>query len=144
MAGVTRLTGTPNVREYTMQSASPAVAVGDLVKLNEGTLVIANAGYILGIMLDKDPSSTTTKVKVDTIVADDSTFGIKCGSTTAADSVGEEFAITFTTTALTAAEGSGDLILTDNDGRDAVGTSGGRLIVRFKPGSLQAHTPAAS
>ncbi len=143
MAGVERLTGSPNIREYTCTSATASFALNDLVKLDSsGTLVIATTGNILGIAKTKDPASLTTKVLVDVIYPDNSRFALRYKAAETAVSLGGEAAtLTFTTTAITADDGgTTDVVIQEVDTREAVGTSGGLLIVTFKPAVLQAVT----
>ena len=147
MAGVKRISGSPNIRgDYTMASATPSVAQGDLVKLDgSGLVVIATAASILGIMRSADPSSTSTKVLIDVIVPDHSEFVIKYKASATAAALKTDYAgLTFTTTAITVDDtASGDVVIQDLDPRDAVGTSGGRLICRFIPSALQSVTGQA-
>jgi hypothetical protein len=140
MAGIKRISGSPNIQEFTMASATPAVVQGDLVKIDgNGLVALASTGVIGGIMKSKDPSSTTTKVLVDVILTDNSEFVIPYkASTTAQTIVGDYAAITFTSNTLSVDDSSdGDVIIQRLDPRDAVGTTSGRVIVRFKPASLQ-------
>lgn len=141
MAGpVRRVTGNPNIREYTMYSATKSVAPGDLVKADaNGLLVIATDGAVLGIMKSADPGSTTTKVLVDVIIADDSLFSICCNTTPTVAMTGDAAAITFTTTALYASAGTGELVVQGIDPTSPV-ASGSRMLVRFIPAELQSST----
>jgi hypothetical protein len=143
MAGpVRRVTGNPNHREFTMYSATPSVAVGDLVKWDaNGLIVIATDGVVGGIMRSKDPSSTTTNVIVDVIVDDDSLFSICSNTTPTVALTGDAAAITFTTTALYATAGTGELVIQGLDPLTAT-ASGSRILVKFLPSELQACTPA--
>ena len=138
MAGpVRRVTGNPNHREFTMYSATPSVAPGDLVKVDaNGLLVIASDGSVLGIMKSKDPSSTTTKVLVDVIIADDSLFSICCNTTPTVAMTADAAVITFTTTALYATAGTGELIVQGIDPQSPAAL-GSRMLVRFLPAELQ-------
>lgn len=141
MAGpVRRYSGSPNLREFTMASATPSVAQGDLVKVDtNGLLVIAVDGKVLGIMRSKDPSSTSTKVLVDVIEDDNSTFSICSNTTPTVAMTGDAAAITFTTTALYATAGAGELVVQGIDPLSAV-ASGSRMLVKFIPSELQACT----
>lgn len=144
MAGVERLTGSPNIREHYTASASPTFVIGDLVQLNaNGLLAIAGATSILGIAKTTDPSSTTEPVLVDVIYPDNSRFSMTYKAAgTAATLNGEGASIDFSTGAIIIDESTGtlDVVIQELDSRDPTNTTSGRLIVTFKPAALQSVT----
>ncbi len=144
MAGVERLTGSPNVKEYYKTSAGAAFVIGDLVKCDSaGTLVIASTGAILGIVKSADPLNVTTAVLVDVIRPDNSEFSVAFRSAggTPTLALNEQHGIlTFTTNALSVDEtGTGDVVIQGLDPRDTPATSS-RLIVSFMHAALQSTT----
>jgi hypothetical protein len=145
MAGVARLTGRPNVNLYKQHTGGSTTSwkAGDLVKLDAtaGDLLIATAGHIQGMALAGSPGDVTTDCPVDVFTSDDSSFCVKYGTTTAATLPGKNCDVTFTTGAITVVDGggTGDFIIEKVDGRDTVGTSGGRVVGRFLETSLDAE-----
>lgn len=136
--GVQRITGNPNIRKYLCASATAAFVAGDLVKLDSsGTLVIATAGDLLGIAKADHPASTSVYVPVD-ILDPNSDFLVHAAGATATTDVGDILDILPTTTAVTTTTDSAhDVKVIGLWPGDAVGTSGGRYIVRFGPNSCQ-------
>lgn len=142
--GVQRITGNPNIRKYLCASATPAFVAGDLVTINaSGLLVIATAGDILGIAKANHPASTSVYVPVD-IIDPVSDFLVHAAGATATTDVGDILDILPTTTAVTTtADSVHDVCVNALWPGDAVGTSGGRYIVKFSPGSITASAKAA-
>ncbi len=142
MSGVYRISGPPNVHRFKQISGGTTATfkTNDLVTVHAttGDLVIASAAHIGGIALQNAPGDVTTDVLVDVISADDSEFVMAYGSTTAVTNRGKNCDVTFTTQTISCVDGSGsgDFVIVDLDGRDAVGASGGRVIGRFLAGSL--------
>lgn len=144
MAGIERLTGSPNIGAYYKTSAGAAFVIGDLVRLDAaGTLIIAATTSILGIVKSADPLNVTTAVLVDVIRPDNSEFSVAFRSTGGTPTLalnGEHAQLTFSTGALEAAEtGTGDVVIQRLDSRDTPATSS-RLIVCFMPAALQSVT----
>ncbi len=125
-------------------NGSNEFARGDLVYLTSGRLRICGGdpSAILGIAQEPDSAVQDTRIRVLVIRPGDIFVG-KCSSTTANAYEGENYGVVTTTTANT-------VDITDTtqstvrvqclklDPRDAVGTSGGRMIVAFYPYNLQA------
>lgn len=141
---VERTSGNPFIRNYKQATGGSANEwyAGDLVKLEQtyGGLVIATTGHILGIALKTAPGNATDNIPVDILTGDNSEFTIKSNTTTALTMHGQANDITFTAGAhvATANTTSGvDCVTVGIDARQAVGTSGGKLIVTFLPGALE-------
>jgi len=134
-----RKIGLPNINEYEEASASSANDwyAGDLVRLDSsGELVIATAGHILGIALKAASGTASTKIPVD-VLTDQDQVSVVCNTTTAESDLGATFDFTFTAGAHVAtAGGTTDSYCVAHDSINAVGTDGGRLIVRMLPGAL--------
>ncbi len=138
---VERLTGNPNFHEYVATSVTPAWSKGDLVKLDtNGTLIIATSTCNLGIAQADAPSDVTTKCLIDVLSPDESEFAIASNTTTAVTLKGQAGTITYDKGAHYVTAGSAaDCSIIDLDGRDTIGKSGGRVIVRFRAAALQGH-----
>ena len=146
---VERVSGKPNIHNYTTTSATLAFYKGDLVRLDtSGTLVIAtdvdatNAQGILGIAMSADPESTSTNVPVDVITSDGSTFVMKSTDTTAVAYNGCYHAITLTAGAHTVAAGAGHFVQLGL--WDAAGATKARIVGTFAPSVLQAEIGVAA
>jgi len=106
---------------------------GDLVKVDSsGQVVIATAGYIFGIA-GKDATGTQATVIPVELIDPTAIYVARSGTTTAQADVGELFDFTFTAGAHTLVEAGAttDVYVVGLHSGDAVGTSGGRLLVRF-------------
>lgn len=135
MASVELKSGNPQVvwiEEAAASSANDWYA-GDLVKTNtDGELVIATAGAIRGIARRAAQGVDNTKIPVELISHDNLYVVSNTAAATTEDLVGEMADFTFTpgehyvTTA-----GTTDVDVIGLDPRDDLGTSGGRLVVRF-------------
>ena len=148
ISSVERISGNPLIRNFRQATGGAAndFYAGDLVKfdLSTGGIIISTAGHTLGIAKKNAPGNVTTDVPVDVITNDSSEFAIKCNTTTTAAMKGQHGDITFTlggsgstghTVTANTTSGS-DVLILDVDPRQAVGTSGGKLIVNFLPPAL--------
>jgi hypothetical protein len=111
-ASIERLTGKPLIREFTCTAGSAnAFYKGDLVQLDaSGTLAIGATTAWLGIAGKAHDGTATTKIPVDIIVPDGSTFKVKHGGTSATTELGHYMVGTFTAGAHTFAAGAGDFV----------------------------------
>lgn len=135
MASVELKSGNPQVIEIEEAAAGSAndFYAGDLVKTNtDGELVIATAGAIRGIARRAATGTAGTKIPVELISHDNLYVVHNTAAATTEDLIGEMADFTFTagehyvTTA-----GTTDVDVVGLDPRDVLGTSGGRLVVRF-------------
>ena len=115
---------------------------GDLVKFSSGTLVVATDGAIDGVAAINAVGTTSSAISYYP-VGTDTLWVAKNGSTTAQTDVGLAFQFTtFSAGAQTGVAGTNwsqcDAICVALDPRDAVGTSGGRNVVRFLPVAVKA------
>ena len=138
MASVELWAGNPQVvwvEEASAGSANDFYA-GDLVKYDaNGELVIATAGAISGIARKAATGTAGTKIPMELISADNLYVAKYKASATTEALQGDTLDFTFTAGAHTLDESGAttDVDCVMLDPRDDVGTSGGRLIVRFKP-----------
>lgn len=137
--GVYRISGPPNIHNYTSAAAANAFYAGDLVGLTSGVLVIGAAANVLGIALKTCTGTATDIIPVDVIAPDDSDFIMKYVTTTAVTLKGNGHNVTFTAGAqvVNATDDANNVVsVIDLDARDATGTSGGRLIVHFPASAI--------
>jgi hypothetical protein len=122
------------IQEASAGSANDFYA-GDLVKVDSnGELVIATAGAITGIARRAATGTASTKIPVE-LISDDNLYVAKYkASATTEALIGDTLDFTFTASAHTLDESSAttDVDCVMLDPRDDVGTSGGKLVVRFK------------
>jgi hypothetical protein len=123
------------IKEYTNDTGT-TYAAGELVKLSSGLVTIASAGAIWGVALKTAVASATTPVQ---LIFPGQLWEIAYSTTTAATLVGTGHEITFTTTAqvVNSTTTNPDVMIVEVSPKDAVGTSGGRLIVNFVHSACQ-------
>ena len=137
MASVVAYTGlAPQVVENEEASAGSANDFydGDLVKADaNGELVIGTAGAFLGVARKTATGTASTKIPVDLINLAEIYVVRYKASATAEALIGDCLDFTFTASAHTLDESSAttDVYCVGLHDGDAVGTSGGRLLVRF-------------
>ena len=139
---VERITGEPQVVELPEHGTPGSFKRGDLVKLaSNGKVQIATAGVILGIAQRDYTGTENTLIPVDMIDSQSLFVARYTASSTTQSLVGDCVDFTFTAGAHTLSESSAttDAYVVRLDPRDAVGTSGGRLIIRFKSTLLGAQ-----
>ena len=116
------------------EGATQTYEAGDLIKLDtNGYVVVATAGAINGIAC-KDATGTTGAVAEWEPICFDAIYSAKYkASATARALIGDCLDFTFTIGGHTLDESGAttDVWCVELDPRDAVGTSGGRLLVRF-------------
>ena len=137
MPSVGWISGTPpQVVPALEGSGTQAYKAGDLVKWSAGTIIVATGGAIDGIAR-RDATGTTSSVTEIELLNFDSVYVVRKNTTTAQTDIGATFDCTFTLGAhVFTTGGSGvDCVCVALDPRDAIGTSGGRLYVQFKPGA---------
>lgn len=109
---------------------------GDLVKTNSsGQVILGTAGKIYAIARKSAVAVTGTIIPVELINVD-AIYRIRAQSTTALTQVGALADITFTAGAHVVddtAPATNEIEIVGHDSVDAIGTSGGRLFVRFRP-----------
>jgi len=120
------------VQEASAGSANDFYAQ-DLVKSTSGELVIATAGVILGIARSPATGTASTVIPVELINLNDVYVANYKASATTEALIGDVVDFVFTVGAHTLDESSAttDAYVVGLDPRDAVGTSGGRLLFRF-------------
>jgi hypothetical protein len=140
---VTSYTGlNPQVIEIQEASGGSALDFydGDLVKTSSGELIIATAGAILGIARKTATGVDSTKIPVELINPNEIYVGNYTASATTEALIGDLVDFTFTVGAHTLDESaaSTDAYCVGLHPADAVGTSGGRLLIRFLGSALTA------
>jgi hypothetical protein len=141
LASVELKSGNPQVVQIQEAAAGSAndFYAGDLVKTNtDGELVIATAGAIMGIARRAATGTASTEIPVELISADNLYVAKYKASATTEALVGDVVDFTFTAGAHTLDESaaSTDADVVGLDPRDALGTSGGRLVIRFDPNAI--------
>jgi len=145
MASVVAYTGLApqivEIQENDSASANDWYA-GDLVKADgDGELVIATTNVILGIALKAATGTDNTEIPVQ-LINPNEIYVMKYATTTAETEIGDSRGITFTAGAHVVATDSGtpgalDVYVVGLHPDDAVGTDGGRLLVRFEGNVLE-------
>jgi hypothetical protein len=130
-----QVSGPVIIKEYTNDTGT-TYAAGELVKLSSGVLTIASAGAIWGVALKAAVASATIPVQ---LIFPGQLWEQVYSTTTSATLVGVCKDITFTTTAqnVTTTTSSPDFVIVEVSPKDAVGTSGGRLIGSFSTTACQ-------
>jgi hypothetical protein len=111
--------------------------VGEMVNIDStGRVVIAAAGAITGMALTAPSGTVDTTIRIDCVFPDQ-VWAQKYGTTTANTLEGLKKDITFTTgsQAVASTANAADVVIQKVDSRDALGTSAGRVLVRFVPAS---------
>ncbi len=117
-----------------VEGATQAFHPGDLVTIDtSGYVIIATAGSIAGIARQHATGTTGANIEWEPICADAVYSAKYKASATAQSLVGDCLDFTFTVAAHTLDESGAttDVYCVGLDPRDAVTTSGGRLLVRF-------------
>ena len=135
MASVELKSGNPQVVQIQEAAASSENDwyAGDLVKTDaNGELVIATAGAILGIARRAAQGVDSTKIPVE-LISHDNLYVVKNTAAATTESlIGTTADFTFTAGAhYVTTGGTTDVDIMGLDPRDDLGTSGGRLVVRF-------------
>jgi hypothetical protein len=117
-------------------SGTQTYKAGDLVKWSAGTVVIATNGYVDGIARRDAQGVTSSDAEIELINLD-SIYIVKKNTTTAQTDIGSVGDFTFTPGGhvCTLGGAGNDCVCVGLDQRDAIGVSGGRLLVQFKPGA---------
>jgi len=141
LASVELKSGNPQVVQIQEAAASSENDwyAGDLVKTDaNGELVIATAGAIMGIARRAATGTASTKIPVELISADNLYVAKYKASATTEALVGDVVDFTFTAGAHTLDESGAttDADVVGLDPRDDLGTSGGRLVIRFDPNAI--------
>jgi hypothetical protein len=134
MGSVEYYSGPRNAPIRGIEAASQTYDAGDLVDLDTaGHVIIATAGNILGIAT-KDATGTTSAVAEYEPISYEAIYSAKYKTSATTQSlVGDCLDFTFTVGAHTLDESSAttDVYCVGLDPRDAVGTTSGRLLVKF-------------
>lgn len=149
MAGVLPYTAKDGIILNYPEKSSAAFAKNDLVYLDDSTGQIdvcgADPALILGVALQTASGTAGTSIPVLVIRPGD-LFIMRCSTTTAQAYVGDRYGIVTTTGALTVdvTDATNERVCVMGlDERDAVGTSGGRMIVSFIPEILHSAQKVA-
>lgn len=128
---------------YPEHATSGSFVKGDPVDLAGGKVAYITAdSKIFGIALADYSGTEDTLVPVERIFPDVD-YVMVCDTTTAVAYVGEDYGLNIAAGATTVNVGETStvsVVVQGLDPRDAVGTDGGRLIVRFKPAVIQGLT----
>lgn len=143
--GFRYLSGPVNIREYPEDQTAGSFIAGDLVNLSSGEVILATAGNIFGVAL-KSAAASGTVIPV-MVITPENEFVCEADTTTTAAMEGGQYDINFTAGSQSVDLGSqtqDDVVIQELDPRDGPHTgSGGRVIVRFRPSSLE-YTYGAS
>lgn len=118
---------------------------GDLVKTDSsGQIVLATAGTVLGIARKKYTGTQATELDVEVINFSD-IYSMPYSTTTAQNLVGLAKDLVFTAGAqtVTSTNTYKEVTIVGLDPRDAVGTSGGRVLIKFNPAASASGALAA-
>ena len=129
MTGIKYRNGPVIVKEAP-SAATGTYAAGEVVGLTSGACVIGANGNCAGVSLQAAVTGGTTKFLV---ITPENEWIMSYASTTAATQVGVDYLLTYTTGSqvVSATTTTPTVTVQELDKRDAVGASGGRLIVRF-------------
>jgi hypothetical protein len=139
LASVELKSGNPQVVQIQEAAAGSAndFYAGDLVKTNtDGELVIATAGAIMGIARRAATGTASTEIPVELISADNLYVAKYKAAATTEALVGDVVDFTAGAHTLDESGASLDADVVGLDPRDALGTSGGRLVIRFDPNAI--------
>ena len=132
MASVVAYTGlAPQIVEIETDADATAFVAGDLVSTSSGTLVAASTGAILGIALKSAITDTDDVAIPVELINLNEIYVMKYSTVTAESIIGTGGAITFTLGAHTVTTSGTDVYIVGLHPEDAVGLSGGRVLVRF-------------
>ena len=124
-----------------LEASGQSFKRGDAIKFVSGLATISTDGVVHGIA-GQDASGTVNTVLVYYPPSYDNVYVAYNSTTTAQTDVGSYFQIRdFTAGAMTvtaSSAGNLDFICVALDPRDAVGTSGGRVLLRFLPPAVEA------
>lgn len=136
MASVTRYSTGQPTPVLGKEAASQTFKEGDLVYFNsDGLVAISTAGNIHGIARKDASGTTSAEIPVELIELDAVYSAAYTASATTQTIVGTKADFTFTVGAHTLDDSGAttDVFLVGIDGRQALGTSGGRVLFRFLP-----------
>ena len=142
MASIVAYTGlAPQIVQIVSDAATDVFTDGDLVKTASGELGLATHSLkYIGIARTAAVTGNDQVIDVE-LLNPAEIYVVKCNTETALSSIGAGVTITTFTTAaqvftVTGAGGSVDGYVVGLHPDDAVGTDGGRLLIRFEPAVL--------
>jgi len=121
-------------------SQTSTFLAGDPVKFSAGYVVVATEGDMNGIARRNPTGTQSSTIEVE-LIDPNAVYSVRLstGTTHAQALVGTNVDFQFTTPgAMCMEDGTTDAYVVGLDERDAVGTSGGRLLIRFHYGTLEA------
>ena len=134
----------PNNIVSALEANSQTFVAGDLLYLNSGAATIATTSQetqIFGVALKNATNVTTGNAAIPILViCPETLFVAQADTTTAVTQVGEDYGLNYTSGSMSVDIGdttSTSVRIEALDSRDAVGTSGGRVVVRFQPATMQ-------
>lgn len=133
MGSIERWTPGDPVKVRALEGATQTYKAGDPVRLSAGYVVVAAAGQFSGIAC-KDWSASGAATEVE-LIDPNAVYSVRCstGLTHAQTLVGTIADFVFTTPgAMDLETGTTDTYIVGLDPRDAIGTTSGRVLVRFK------------
>ena len=133
MASVELISGNPIVVKGVEHATSGSFQVGDLVKIGtNGKWRIGTAGLFYGIARRNAATVEDTVHEVE-LISFGNVYSVHYVGATSVALIGDAVDFTFTAGAHTCVEGGAgaDAYVVALDTRDAVGTTGGRILVRF-------------
>lgn len=115
-----------------LEGSTQTYLAGDPVRLSAGYVIVATAGNISGIA-KKDWALSESECEVE-LIDPNAVYSVRCGTLTHAQTlVGTIADFIFTTPGeMTLEAGTTDVYIVGLDPRDAIGTTYGRVLVRFK------------
>ena len=133
MASVELISGNPIVVKGVEHATDGGWKIGDLLKIgSNGKWQIGTAGLFYGIAR-ADANGAENFVHEIELISFGNVYSVTYSGTTSVALIGDAVDFTFTAGAHTCVEGGAgaDAYVVGLDTRDAVATSGGRLLVRF-------------
>ena len=132
--------GDPIVQKGLEGASTQTFDAGDPVKFSAGYVVVATAGAIHGISRTDATGTQSSTIEVE-LIDPNARYSVRCstGLTHAQTLVGTMADLDFTTpSAMVLEDGTTDTYIVGLDPRDAVGTTSGRVLVRFMGAVLTA------
>jgi len=127
-----------------LEANSQTFVAGDLVYLNSGAVTLATTSQetqLFGVALKAGTNVTTGNANIPVcVIAPETLFIAQLDTTTAVAYAGEDYGLNYTSGSMSVDLGdtsSTSVRIEKLDTRDAVGTSGGRVVIRFQPATMQ-------
>ena len=134
-----------NVVNLPEHATAGSFVAGDLVNVAGGKVRILQSDQnIFGIALGKASGTADTDIPVE-VISPDKVYVAQADTTTAVTQVNNDYGLNIGTAGNMSVDigdtSTTSVVVVDLDPRDAVGTNGGRLLVKFTTAALDTATP---